>query len=87
MTRSSWKTPFVDYKLLNSILNVKDSPIKTTSRQTKILQSFVGLNIFVHTGLTYKKVYINEDMVGRKLGEFAYTRKIGNIHKKKDKKK
>lgn len=87
MTRSSWKVPFIDYKLLNTILNNKESSIKTNSRQTKILQSFVGLNILVHTGKIYKKVYISEDMVGRKLGEFAYTRKIGNIHKKKEKKK
>ena len=87
MTRSSWKVPYIDYKLLNTILSNKEVSIKTNSRQTKILQSFVGLNIFVYTGKVYKKVYISEDMVGKKLGEFAYTRKIGNIHKKKEKNK
>lgn len=88
MSRSYWKVPYVDYKLLNSIIiSKKNSQIKTKSRSTVILQSFVGSTIYVYNGKTYKKVFINEDMIGHKLGEFVFTRKIGHIHKKKDKKK
>lgn len=87
MTRSLWKVPFVDYNLINNIISNKNiHSLKTKSRSTIILQSFVGLTIHVYTGLIYKKVFITQDMVGRKLGEFAFTRKIGYIHKKKDKK-
>jgi len=50
------------------------------------LPSFIGFTFEVHTGKAYTKVYIDEKMVGRKLGEFALTRKIGKIHEKKMKK-
>ncbi len=87
MVRSKWKTPFVHYKLLRNIfINRKRSVIKTTSRSSLILQSFVGLVIQVYTGKRFNNVYINEKMVNHKLGEFSFTRKLGRIHDKKYKK-
>jgi ribosomal protein S19 len=55
------------------------------SRSSFILPSFIGLVFEVYTGKSYTKVYIEEKMVGHKLGEFSYTRKIGKIHFKKGK--
>lgn len=79
MTRSKWKIPFINYNLLKKI--IKKNPIlKTHSRSTLIVPSFIGLEIMVHTGRRYKKILIEEKMVGHKLGEFAYTRKVGKIH-------
>jgi len=86
MTKSFWKIPFIDYQLLHDI-SKKKNLIKTKSRSSLILQSFIGKTIYVYTGRTYKKVIINEEMVGRKLGEFAFTRRLGNIHSNKFKKK
>ena len=84
MVRSRWKAPFVSYKLLDDIiLNKKRSIIRTRSRSSTILNSFIGLIFEVYTGRLYKKVYIDEKMVGHKLGEFSYTRKLGYIHQKK----
>ncbi len=87
MVRAKWKAPFVDYHLLDDILaNKTRSVIKTNSRSSVILQSFVGLVVEVYTGRTYNNVYIEEKMVGHKLGEFSFTRKLGKIHDKKNKK-
>ena len=87
MVRSKWKAPFVDYQLLDNIIDNKArSIIKTKSRSSTILQSFIGLVIAVYTGRMYNNVYIDEKMVGHKLGEFSFTRKLGRIHEKKGKK-
>ena len=87
MVRSKWKAPFVDYQLLDSIIaNKTRSFIRTKSRSSTILQSFIGLVIAVYTGRMYNNVYIDEKMVGHKLGEFSFTRKLGRIHEKKGKK-
>lgn len=87
MTRSNWKAPFVDYILVETILANKNRiVIRTMSRSSTILKSFIGLIFEVYTGKTYSKVYIDEKMVGHKLGEFSYTRKLGRIHDKKNKK-
>ncbi len=87
MVRSKWKAPFVDYQLLDSIIaNKTRSVIRTKSRSSTILQSFIGLVIAVYTGRMYNNVYIDEKMVGHKLGEFSFTRKLGRIHEKKGKK-
>lgn len=87
MVRSKWKAPFVDYQLLDSIIaNKTHSVIRTKSRSSTILQSFIGLVIAVYTGRMYNNVYIDEKMVGHKLGEFSFTRKLGRIHEKKGKK-
>lgn len=87
MVRSKWKAPFVDYQLLDDILsNSVRGVIRTKSRSSTILQSFVGLVFEVYNGRVYNNVYVEEKMVGHKLGEFSFTRKLGRIHEKKNKK-
>ena len=78
MPRSLKKGPFVDKHLEKKIQAAKRSNdrrlIKTWSRRSVILPEFVGLNIAVHNGNKFIPIYITEDMVGYKLGEFAPTR-------------
>jgi small subunit ribosomal protein S19 len=78
MARSLKKGPFCDASLLKKILNAvegKDKkPIKTWSRRSTILPEFIGLTVAVHNGRQHIPVYISEQMVGHKLGEFALTR-------------
>ena len=78
MTRSVKKGPFVDAHLMKKVetaVAVKDKkPIRTWSRRSTILPDFVGLTIAVHNGKQHVPVYVNENMVGHKLGEFALTR-------------
>lgn len=78
MPRSLKKGPFVDYKLEKRILAMNDtgkkSVIKTWSRRSMITPDFVGHTVAVHNGNKFIPVYITENMVGHKLGEFAPTR-------------
>ena len=78
MTRSLKKGPFVDHHLLakteKAVANKDKKPIKTWSRRSTILPEFVGLTIAVHNGRQHVPVYVNDNMVGHKLGEFALTR-------------
>ncbi len=78
MSRSIAKGPFVDLHLINKVLissEKKDKrPIKTWSRRSTILPSFIGLTISVHNGRQHVPVYVTENMVGHKLGEFSHTR-------------
>ena len=78
MPRSLKKGPFVDQKLLAKIDTALETgnkkPIKTWSRRSMITPDFVGLTFLVHTGKTFANVYVTENMVGHKLGEFAPTR-------------
>jgi small subunit ribosomal protein S19 len=78
MSRSVKKGPFIDFKLEKRILEMnqtnKKSVIKTWSRRSEISPDFVGHTIAVHNGNKYIPVYITENMVGHKLGEFAPTR-------------
>jgi small subunit ribosomal protein S19 len=78
MSRSLKKGPFVDGHLLSKVeaaAATRDKkPIKTWSRRSTILPEFIGLTIAVHNGKQHVPVYINENMVGHKLGEFALTR-------------
>ncbi|MFH1023760.1 MAG: 30S ribosomal protein S19 [Planctomycetota bacterium] len=78
MSRSSKKGPFVDPKLLKKVLRQKEKqdhePIKTWARSCTILPEFVGHYFNVHNGKLHIKVYVTENMVGHKLGEFAPTR-------------
>ena len=78
MTRSLKKGPFVDAHLLKKVDTVRVTndkrPIKTWSRRSTILPDFVGLTIAVHNGKQHIPVYVSENMVGHKLGEFAFTR-------------
>jgi len=84
MVRSVWKPPYVHYQLLDAIIKNKSRTIiRTKSRSSTILESFIGMIFEVYTGRMYNKVYINEKMVGHKLGEFSFTRKLGKIHQKK----
>jgi small subunit ribosomal protein S19 len=78
MSRSLKKGPFVDGHLLKKVeaaQATKDKkPIKTWSRRSTIVPDFIGLTIAVHNGKQHVPVYITEQMVGHKLGEFALTR-------------
>ncbi len=78
MSRSTKKGPFVDDHLLKKVeksVSTSDKrPIKTWSRRSTILPEFVGLTIAVHNGKQHVPVYITDQMVGHKLGEFALTR-------------
>ena len=78
MSRSVKKGPFVDQKLLKRVEELnqsgKKSVLKTWSRASTIFPEFVGHTIAVHDGRKHVPVYITEDMVGHKLGEFAPTR-------------
>ncbi|MCD8339385.1 MAG: 30S ribosomal protein S19 [Burkholderiales bacterium] len=78
MSRSLKKGPFADASLLRKVEAAQNSrdkkPIKTWSRRSTILPEFIGLTIAVHNGRQHVPVYINENMVGHKLGEFAATR-------------
>ncbi len=78
MPRSLKKGPFVDLHLMKKVevaLETKDKrPIKTWSRRSTVFPDFVGLTIAVHNGRQHVPVFISEDMVGHKLGEFAATR-------------
>ena len=79
MARSVWKGPFVDLHLLKKAEAAQDAgtragPIKTWSRRSTITPEFIGLTIAVHNGKQHIPVYVSENMVGHKLGEFALTR-------------
>ena len=78
MARSIWKGPFVDGYLLNKVQEATKTGsrtvIKTWSRRSTILPQFVGLNFAVHNGKKFIPVFVTEEMVGQKLGEYAPTR-------------
>lgn len=78
MTRSSKKGPYVDQKLLKKVMAQKESgqkePIKTWARASQIPPEFVGHTFLVHNGKKFIKVFVTEEMVGHRLGEFALTR-------------
>ena len=92
MARSLWKGPFVDSHLLKKAEAVRESGrndvIKTWSRRSVIVSNFVGLNFGVYNGRKHIPVFVTEDMVGHKLGEFAPTRTYyGHAVDKKAKRK
>ena len=78
MARSIKKGPFVDHHLMAKVDKARNNsdkrPIKTWSRRSTIVPDFVGLTIAVHNGKQHIPVYVTENMVGHKLGEFAMTR-------------
>ena len=78
MSRSVWKGPFVDGYMLKKAEKLRESgrqdPIKTWSRRSTILPQFVGLNFAVHNGRKFIPVFVTEDMIGHKFGEFSPTR-------------
>jgi small subunit ribosomal protein S19 len=88
--RSLKKGPFIDLHLLKKVEAAIESnerrPIKTWSRRSTIFPNFVGLTIAVHNGRQHVPVFVTEDMVGHKLGEFAVTRTYrGHVVDKKAK--
>jgi small subunit ribosomal protein S19 len=78
MARSVWKGPYFDITLYKKVKKSKDenskSPIKTWSRRSTIIPDFVGVTLSVYNGKNFIPVYVTEDMVGHKLGEFSPTR-------------
>lgn len=80
MPRSVWKGPFFDRYLLKKVEAVKASGrkdvIKTWSRRSTIIPDFVGVTFGVHNGKKFIPVYVNENMIGHKLGEFSPTREF-----------
>lgn len=78
MSRSSIKGPYVDEKLLIKVAkqkaNSKKEPIKTWARNSQIPPEFVGYTFLVHNGKIFKDVFVSENMVGHRLGEFSPTR-------------
>ena len=78
MGRSQKKGPFVDEKLFIKVSKQIDTnarePIKTWARRCTIIPEFVGFTFLVHNGKMFHKVFVTEDMVGHKLGEFSMTR-------------
>ena len=90
MARSLKKGPYVFDRLLNKVRAMNESGkkevIKTWSRRSTIYPDFIGHTFAVHNGKEFIPVYVTEDMVGHKLGEFAFTRKFGGHGADKDKK-
>lgn len=82
MSRSSKKGAFVEASLLKKVeqMNASDKkkPIKTWSRKSTIFPEFIGNTFEVHNGKQFIKVFVTEDMIGHKLGEFAPTRSFKN---------
>ena len=79
MSRSSKKGPYVDEKLLKKVLNLRKDQktiIKTWARSSSVSPEMIGHTFGVHNGKEFVPVYISEDMVGHKLGEFASTTKF-----------
>ena len=78
MSRSIKKGPFVDHHLMAKVDKARATsdkrPIKTWSRRSTVMPDFVGLTLAVHNGKQHVPVYVTENMVGHKLGEFALTR-------------
>ena len=87
MTRSAKKGPYVDEKLFRKVERARNTgsrePIKTWARACTIVPEFVGYTFMVHNGRAFQEVFVTEDMVGHKLGEFSPTRLFrGHTNKK-----
>lgn len=89
MSRSIKKGPFIDYKLEAKLLKMnegkKKTVVKTWSRRSMVSPEFVGLTVAVHNGNKFIPVYVTENMVGHKFGEFAPTRTFRAHSGNKDK--
>ena len=88
MPRSLKKGPFIDLHLMKKVQTAADNndkrPIKTWSRRSMISPEMIGLTIAVHNGRQHVPVFVSEDMVGHKMGEFALTRTYkGHVADKK----
>ncbi len=92
MARSIKKGPFIDYSLLKKVEEAKaegkaNKVIKTWSRRSTIFPEFIGLTFAVHNGKKFIPVYVTDNMVGHKLGEFSLTRTYHGHGSDKKKKK
>ena len=92
MGRSVKKGPYIDDRLMGRVEKLNESgrkePLKTWSRRCFIVPEFVGHTFMVHNGRVFLRVYVTEDMVGHKLGEFAHTRVFrGHTNKKESERK
>jgi ribosomal protein S19 len=85
MSRSFWKGPYIDSVLYNQLLNGTKN-IYTNSRSTTITELCIGKSIYIHNGMSYFKINITENMIGKKLGEFILSKKKVVFKKKKNKK-
>ena len=89
MSRSSYKGPYVDAKLMKKVQAQKvagtKNAIKTWSRRSQIAPDFVGFTFLVHQGKSFVSVFVSEAMVGHRLGEFAPTRTFRSHGKMTDK--
>ena len=92
MGRSVKKGPWVDPKLMEKVLKQKDTgikdPIRTWARSCTIIPEFIGYTFLIHNGKIFQKLFVTEDTVGHKLGEFALTRTFrghGGVKKKETK--
>ncbi len=78
MSRSVKKGPYLDGKLMKKVIKQKESgsnePIKTWARSCTIAPEFVSHTFMIHNGKTFQRLFVTDDMVGHKLGEFAQTR-------------
>jgi small subunit ribosomal protein S19 len=78
MTRSVWKGPYVELRLIEKVEKLRESgkntPVKTWSRRSTIIPQFVGVTFEVYNGKKHIPVLVTEDMVSHKLGEFSPTR-------------
>jgi small subunit ribosomal protein S19 len=87
MGRSLKKGPYVDEKLFVKVNRQRESgshdPIKTWARRCTVIPEFVGFTFLVHNGKVFNKVFITDDMVGHKLGEFSLTRTFRGHSSKK----
>jgi small subunit ribosomal protein S19 len=87
MSRSLKKGPYVDEKLYGKVIKLQEQgshePIKTWARNCTIIPEFVGYTFMVHNGKMFHKVFVTEDMVGHKLGEFSPTRTFKGHSSKK----
>ena len=81
--KGPWVDPRVHRKVEKALAEGSKDPIKTWARASTILPDYVGMTFMVHNGKTFWKVFITEDMVGHKLGEFSLTRNFrGHTNKK-----
>ena len=93
MSRSKWKGFFINKRILKhfvKIKNKKNKIILTYARNSTILKEFIGLHFKVYNGSRFFNIFVTEQLVGYKLGEFAYTRRLSkniHLHKKKKVKK
>ena len=89
MSRSKWKGPYIDHRLLSKILNQKNTneAIFTKSRNSVILPNCVGVNVKIYNGKSFYSFKVTKSMIGYKFGEFSPTRKQFSFKKSKKGKK